>query len=124
MRRLIAAIILIAIALASSLIVIHYEKSVLCELRLSVEELCNMADRGEQNGEMIASAIRQWEEHRSFLSAVLKHADVDAMSLRYGMLQTYYENEEDELYIENCDELLVMIDVILEGEKLSFGNLF
>lgn len=124
MRRLIAAVILIISAFVLSFTVSHFEKKALCELHNSVADICEQADRGEAEGEKIADCIHLWEERRTFLSSVLKHADVDAMSMRFAMMQTYYENGEKELYIEVCDELLVFIDVVLDGERLSFRNLF
>ncbi len=98
MKRLVCAIIIIAVSFAASLLGYGY-------VNTSLDEIIYIA----KNEPSELDAI--WNEKRTVLSILLKNSDIDSI--------------EEQIYSDySIDELTAIINSIKDGEQFNIGNVF
>lgn len=121
MKRLLPAVICIAAALW--LCVGSY-----CYIKEQTAALCAMADKVLLNDERVFEAAdemcRRWDDIRGNFGALLKHSDADEFSKYFLMIRAHRASEDREALLTATRECRTALKVMLEGEKLSPGNIF
>lgn len=83
----------------------------------------------EQNNysqaEIVAIELQKsWEHYHSPLSAIKNHEDLHDLMLNINLIRSYAEKQEEEALLDACDDSLVRLEHMKDGEKVTFGNIF
>lgn len=111
MKRVIAAVLIIAFSLGFS---------VWANIKIdnTLEEiLCTVENDGE-------SVFSLWQNKKTFLSLFLMHDDVDSLDEEISAMKKYAQADRQE-DVQDCRVRIEgYIESVRQGEKLSFANVF
>lgn len=75
--------------------------------------------------QLSASRLKDiWTQYHAPLSAIKNHDELHDLIVNINLIQTYTEEEALEDLIDACDDSLVRLEHIKDGEKITFGNVF
>lgn len=67
---------------------------------------------------------KSWEHYHSALSAIKNHEELHDLMLNINLIQSHVEKQEKEALLDACDDSLVRLEHIKDGEKVTWGNVF
>lgn len=85
-----------------------------------VEEQNNY-DEAEKYSEQLK---KTWKHYHTPLSAIKNHEELHDLMLNINLIQKYVQEQNKEDILDACDDSLVRLEHIKDGEKISFGNVF
>lgn len=65
-----------------------------------------------------------WTTYHSPLSAIKNHEDLHDLMVNINLIEKYTKEETMQQLEEVCDDSLIRLEHIKDGEKISFGNIF
>lgn len=110
MKRLIASVLILILAVAFSLMGEQYIKHSLNDILSAIE-----------NNEAVAET---WDSKKEMLSILLKHEDIDAVDEEIAAMKLYEKNGRTQEAEDCMIRAQSYIKGIMSGEKFSIGNIF
>lgn len=78
-------------------------------------------DSARQSAQKLKSI---WTAYHAPLSAIKNHEDLHDLMVNINLLEKYTKEEAEDQMEEACDDALIRLEHIKDGEKISFGNIF
>lgn len=65
-----------------------------------------------------------WQEKKAFLYVFLMHDDIDTIDGEMGIMKKYAQADRHQEVGDCCVRIESYIDSVIQGERLSFSNVF
>lgn len=89
-----------------------------------VIDAVELHDSYEEASSAASALKRTWETYHTPLSAIKNHEELHDLMLDINLIEKYATEQEQEELLEACNDSLVRLEHIKDGEKVSFGNVF
>lgn len=125
MTRNIICILLAGLIVIGSMISIQNIQSIVIKSQKEIEMACHayQAGRSEICLQHLVSGESIWMQHKTFLSAVLSHREIEEIIQGFSELKILSKRKEDVDYFTCSASLLATIDQILDKEYPKPGNI-
>ena len=123
-KRVIAAAVLIALALAVSCGSLRYVNKVGRALTGYLEQAQEKREAGGDYKKPLEQAQALWREKREMLGVLLKHSDADEMEQYFYKIEKYMGTGDTEKLFETVEDCRAAIEVVLRGEAPAARNVF
>lgn len=125
MKRVVAAVAILIIAVGSSI-------GVYCGIISRVDSLLETARQtrdavvqsGETNREQTDMLMKEWEDSEIFMAAFLPHSELDDIEIGIRNIENYHTQKLTDEYLEELNGCINRLEHIKESEKPSFKNIF
>lgn len=125
MKRIVAAILLIALSVGGSVLVvccIQEKSDKILKLMERDRELVITSQTTDKNR---ANEIKEeWESVESFMSAFLPHSEIDSVEIGIRCLENYDEQGLCDEYLETLNDCINTLNHVKESEKILLKNIF
>ena len=124
MRRLIAAIVLIAVAVAVTGWTSHLFNKEMNRFEKSLNELIDISDRCTDKtlAEQAEKIVLRWNETADMLRSIVLHNGIDELGRNISSLLQIIEHSDREEMKIKCIEAITLIKNLKDCEKISFEN--
>lgn len=124
MKRLWTAAALLALLLAGSLLNARYIQSLSAGMTEQLEQAQAQAERDnwDQAGDLTRQAFSDWQEHRFYLHAVMRHADTDQILRSFQSVLQYLDLHEMDQYAAANVDLAAQLRLLAEMELPTLEN--
>ena len=123
-KRVIAAAVLIALALAVSCGSLRYVDKTGKALTGYLEQAQEKHEKGGDYKKPLEQAQTLWKEKREMLGVLLKHSDADEMEQYFCKIEKYMAAGDTEKLFETVEDCRAAVEVILRGEAPAARNVF
>lgn len=110
MKRLVAAIVILAVSVGFSAFGTKYINDSLNDILSALEQDEHIAET--------------WNEKKEKMAVLLKHEDIDAVDEEITAMELYRKNGKEEDAKDCATRAESYIRGIIDGEKLNLGNVF
>lgn len=125
MKRVIAAVVILIIAVGSSIVVY-------CGIISRVDSLLETArhtrdavvESGETDQGQTDVLMKEWEDSEHFMAAFLPHSELDDIEIGIRNIENYHTQKLTDEYLEELNGCINRLEHIKESEKPSFKNIF
>lgn len=125
MKRVVAAVAILIIAVGSSI-------GVYCGIISRVDSLLETArqtrdtvvESGETNREQTDMLMKEWKNSEIFMAAFLPHSELDDIEIGIRNIENYHTQKLTDEYLEELNGCINRLEHIKESEKPSFKNIF
>ena len=125
MKRVIAAVVILIIAVGSSI-------GVYCGIISRVDSLLETArhtrddvvESGETDQGQTDVLMKEWEDSEHFMAAFLPHSELDDIEIGIRNIENYHTQKLTDEYLEEMNGCINRLEHIKESEKPSFKNIF
>ena len=125
MKRVFFAVFLIIFSLALVLFSHFYIKNVSTEIAELLEAV--LSDAVSDSSAMSENArlvLEKWKLHGRFLGVFLKSSVSDEMDDAFAELEFFLDYQQNDSLCRTVTKCIFLLKSVIEGEKLSFGNIF
>lgn len=125
MKRLIAGIIILLIAVGSAVTInMKICKNIdhLTEIAVSVRE--NVEKSEETDTRQTKLLTDGWTQMESFMAAFLPHSELDDIEIGIKNIENYHKQGLTDEYLEELNGCINRLEHIKESEKPAFKNIF
>lgn len=125
MKRLIAGIIILLIAVGSAVTInLKICKNIdhLTEIAVSVRE--NVEKSEETDSRQTKLLTDGWTQMESFMAAFLPHSELDDIEIGIKNIENYHKQGLTDEYLEELNGCINRLEHIKESEKPVFKNIF
>ncbi len=126
MRRLIAAAVLALLLVG----IIIGGRALTEKSTKTFSEKISVCEDEYKNGNKKSAALKaaeikaDWDKAHHYLVAVIDRNTVDNITISVGKIESYAKQEEDSLFLCECETLKTVLHHILEDELLSISTVF
>lgn len=125
MKRLIAGVIILLIAVGSSVgINIGINKNIDSFIASADSVRENTVKNGKTDLRQTNELIEKWESMESFMAAFLPHGELDDIEIGIKNIKNYHEQASTDEYLEELNACINRLEHIKESEKPTFKNIF
>lgn len=125
MKRIIAAVVILIIAVGSSIGVYF---GIISRVDSLLETACQTRDKvvesGETNREETDRLKKEWEDSEIFMAAFLPHSELDEIEIGIRNIENYHTQKLTDEYLEELNGCINRLEHIKESEKPVFKNIF
>ena len=122
--RLVVAICLLAVCLATALFCVWQLEARAKALQEGLEFALETALLDEPSAEITEEVLRIWRKSRPFLHILLPHMSLNELEWALGSLPEFQRQGERMLYIEHCVRAIQCVKTVREMERLNWSNVF
>ena len=126
MKRIWIAFVLIGVVISACIWGQITIKNAYNELTGSFNKIIDLCEKEnyEKALEYNEKLLSQWNKYFPSLSAIKNHDDLHDLMIDINMINKHIKNKDMEKIEEICDDALIRLEHIKDGEKISFGNVF
>ena len=124
MRRLFAAVALLALLLGLSLANAWYTREITGRIGAQLALAQELAREGDWDGarEQTDLARRDWQEHSLYFHVTVRHSDTDGVLKGFRAVEEYLALQEPDQYNAANADLMAQLELLSEMEQPSLAN--
>lgn len=124
MKRLAAALCVLAVLLGGTLANSGYLNALMTRLDRALQDAQTHALAGdwEQARQVTRQVTERWERHDAYLHIMLPHRDIDSIHLTLCEIREYLTLEETDQYTAANARLMAQLGLLAEMEQLNWKN--
>ncbi len=126
MKTFIIAIILLTIIVIGSLAYIYFVNYVTDPMLSELKDLDNTVLAGDwpKAQTQVALLQQRWDKKEGWMKAFIGHAELDQIQITLSRMRQYINFEDTKDFMNESSVLKLLLQSIVEKEKVSLSNLF
>lgn len=124
MGRCYASLLVLSLIFGSCYATSHWTTALTQSYSAQLEEAQTLSreENWEEAGNITKEVYDHWNSQSFWLYVLLRHSDIDKISLGFQTVCQYLEQEDVEPYVANNAQLITQLQLLSEMEQLSWEN--
>lgn len=125
MSRCYVAIFTLVLIFACSTATSHWSTTLTQSYSAQLEQAQTLSreENWEEAGNITQAVYDHWNSQSFWLYVLLRHSDIDKISLCFQTVCQYLEQQDVEPYVANNAQLITQLQLLSEMEQLSWENI-